>query len=169
MVEKESFRVQNGSVSYTRLQLIALLALRFVIGWHIFYEGISKALIPQWTSTEFLKNSQWILSGFFEWILENPSVLSVVDFLNIWGLMAIGAGIMLGLFFRVASISGCVLVLMYYLATPPLIGMEYTLPMEGSNLIINKTLIEAVALLVLAVFPTSRSFGLDYFLRKQIS
>jgi thiosulfate dehydrogenase (quinone) large subunit len=46
---------------------------------------------------------------------------------------------------------------------PPLIGIEYTLPVEGNNLIVNKTLIEAVALCVLALFPTSKIFGLDAF------
>ena len=159
--QKEENRTLTG------LQLTVLLALRFAIGWHILYEGIAKALIPQWTSADFLKNSQWILTGFFKWILENPTVLSVVDFLNVWGLIAIGAGIVLGLFYKVATWSGFVLVLLYFLATPPLVGLEYTLPMEGSNLIINKTLIEAIALLVLAAFPTAKTFGLDYYLQKR--
>ena len=52
----------------------------------------------------------------------------------------------------------------YYLNSPPLIGLEYSLPAEGNCLIFNKTLIEAVALLLLVVFPTGSVFGLDRFI-----
>lgn len=152
--------------TYSPLQLIILLILRFLIGWHVLYEGISKAMIPGWTSAEYLKNSQWILSDFFNWIVSNPTLLSIVDILNVWGLIAIGAGILLGCFFKLAAISGFLLLMLYYLATPPLIGLAYQVPVEGSNLIVNKTLIEAVALLLLALFSTSRTYGLDYFLHQ---
>jgi thiosulfate dehydrogenase (quinone) large subunit len=152
--------------NFTALQLTLLLILRFLIGWHVMYEGIAKVLNPGWTSAEYLKNSQWILSDFFNWIVANPTLLTIVDWLNVWGLIAIGAGILLGLFFKLAAVSGFVLLLLYYFATPPMIGLEYQLPIEGSSLIINKTMIEAVALLLLAVFSTSRTYGLDYFRRQ---
>lgn len=160
------FYMSTKTNSYSALQLTLLLILRFLIGWHVMYEGIAKALNPGWTAAEYLKNSQWILSDFFNWIAVNPTLLSIVDFLNVWGLIAIGAGILLGLFFKLASVSGFVLLLLYYFATPPMIGLEYLIPVEGSNLIVNKTLIEAVALLLLAVFPTSRIYGLDHFVHQ---
>jgi thiosulfate dehydrogenase [quinone] large subunit len=40
------------------------------------------------------------------------------------------------------------------------------MPAEGNYLIVSKTLIEAVALLVLAIFPTGSSFGLDIFITR---
>jgi thiosulfate dehydrogenase [quinone] large subunit len=49
-----------------------------------------------------------------------------------------------------------------------MIGLSYIVPVEGSNLIVNKTLIEAVALLLLTVFPTNRTYGLDYFLYRYL-
>jgi thiosulfate dehydrogenase [quinone] large subunit len=49
---------------------------------------------------------------------------------------------------------------------PPLVGLEYSKPPEGSYLIIDKNLIEACALFVLAMFPTSHITGLDKFLQK---
>lgn len=67
---------------FTNLQLTSLVILRFLIGWHLLYEGISKLLNPNWSSIGFLKESQWILSGFSKWIISNGSVLSAVDFLN---------------------------------------------------------------------------------------
>ena len=146
---------------YTSAERYVLIALRLFIGWHILYEGFAKLLIPNWSSVSFLKESQWILKGFSGWIISNPGVLNAVDFLNTWGLIAIGLGLMLGLFTRASAIAGAILLLVYYLNNPPLIGLEYSVPAEGSYLIVSKTLIEAVALVVLAVFPTGYFAGLD--------
>lgn len=151
----------NRDNKYSSPQLLALVLLRFLIGWHILYEGFAKLLNPNWSAAGFLKESQWILSGFSKWIVSNPAVMSGVDFLNTWGLIAIGLGLILGLFFRVAAISGALLLLVYYLNCPPLVGIEYSLPVDGNNLIVDKTLIEAAALVVLALFPTGKIFGLD--------
>jgi thiosulfate dehydrogenase [quinone] large subunit len=149
---------------FTNLQLTALVFLRLFIGWHLLFEGISKLLEPQWSSAAFLQESQWIMSGFAGWVTSNSGVLAIVDFLNIWGLIAVGTGLILGLFSRIAAGSGAILLLLYYLNTPPLTGLEYALPSEGNYLIINKTLIEAVTLFVLVIFPTSHIAGLDLFL-----
>ncbi len=157
----------KDSKSFTSLQLIILVVLRFLIGWHILYEGISKLITPNWSSLSFLSESKWILSGFSNWIISNDSILHFVDFLNTWGLIAIGIGLILGLFTRLASIAGAILLFIYYLNNPPLIGLEYSVPMEGSYLIVSKTLIEAVALVVLTVFPTGKIIGLDMFLSRK--
>lgn len=155
------------SNGYSKWQNAALILLRFLVGWHILYEGLAKLLNPLWSSMAFLQDSKGVLEGFAKWIIANPGVLNAVDFLNTWGLIAIGLGLLLGLFSTMAAASGCILVLIYYLNAPSLIGVEYTLPVDGNNLLINKTLIEAAALFVLALFPTSRIFGLDAFLQKR--
>lgn len=149
------------STFYTPMQIFVLVALRLLIGWHILYEGFSKLLIPNWSSLGFLKESKWILSGFSNWIISHPGLLNAVDILNTWGLIAIGTGLILGLFTRAAAISGAILLFVYYLNNPPLIGLEYSVPTEGSYLIISKTLIEAMALVALAVFPSGAFAGLD--------
>ena len=147
--------------TYQPIQLITLLLLRFLIGWHLLYEGVSKVLTPNWTSAGFLKESQWIMSGLSKWIISTPEVLKVVDILNTWGLIAIGLGLILGLFTRAAAISGTILLLVYFMNNAPIIGIEYSIPTEGNNLVVSKTLIEAVALFALAVFPTGAILGLD--------
>jgi thiosulfate dehydrogenase [quinone] large subunit len=152
--------------TFSTIQLTTLVLLRFLIGWHIFYEGLSKLLNPLWSSSGFLRESKWILSGFADWIITNSNVLDVVDFLNTWGLIAIGLGLILGLFARTAAVAGALLLLMYFLNSPPLIGIEYSLPAEGNYLIVNKTLIEAVALFALAIFPTSTMVGFDFYVEK---
>ena len=152
--------------NYTRLQLTFLLLLRFAAGWHLLYEGFAKLLNPAWSSAGFLRESQWILSGFARWVVSSPAILNAADFLNTWGLIAIGLGLVMGMFFRVAAISGAVLLLVYYLNCPPLVGLEYSVPTDGNNLVVDKTLIEAIALMVLALFPTSKVFGLDALVQR---
>lgn len=152
------------------LQTITLVALRILIGWQILFEGLSKLLTPGWSSYGFLKESQWIFSGVARWIVSNKEVMNCVDALNIWGLIAIGLGLVLGLFNRYAAISGAILLFVYFLFNPPLIGLEYSVPSEGSYLIVNKTLIESVALVVIAAFHKYDDYGLEslfkYFIKK---
>jgi len=155
----------NLKNDYTPLQTSILVILRLLIGWHLLYEGFSKLLIPNWSSFGFLQESKWILKGFAQWILVHDNVLTVVNFLNTWGLIAIGLGLILGIFTQLAAIVGASLLFVYYLNNPPLVGLEYTVPSEGSYLIVSKTLIEAFALVVLAVFPTGTKFGLDAFIK----
>ncbi len=157
--------MKDSSMS-RHMQSVGLTVLRLLIGWHILYEGIAKLLNPGWSSAGFLKESKWIFSGVFNWIVSHPDVLKVVDFLNTWGLILIGTGLILGLFFKAASVSGILLLLLYYFAVPPLVGLEYSVPAEGSYLVVNKTLIEAAALLVLSVFPSCGP-GLDSLIFKK--
>lgn len=148
------------------LQSVVLIALRFLIGWHLFYEGFAKLADQGWSSIGFLKESKWILEGFSQWIISNPDILKIVDLMNTWGLIAIGLGLILGVFTKTAAISGSLLLFIYYLCNPPLTGLEYSVPMEGNYLVVSKTLIESVALLVIALFPTSQVFGVDAFISR---
>ena len=66
-----------------------------------------------------------------------------------------------GAFTRVFTIAAIALLFLYYIAAPPFVGYVYSIPMEGSYLIVNKVLIELAAVFVLLAFPTSMSFGLD--------
>jgi thiosulfate dehydrogenase [quinone] large subunit len=150
---------------YSRTQLTALVVLRFAIGWHFFYEGVAKAVNPYWTAAGYLEASQGFLSGFFGDMAANPGVLAFVDFLNVWGLILIGLGLMLGVLTRTAAGFGVVMLLFYYLATPPWPGFVYAIPSEGAYMIINKTLIEMCALFVTLLFSTGHIIGLDRLLR----
>jgi thiosulfate dehydrogenase [quinone] large subunit len=150
----------------SKWQTTFLVTLRFLIGWHLLYEGIFKLLHPEWSSIGFLANSQWIFSGVAEWIVSHAGVLNTVDAMNTWGLIAIGLGLILGLFTRLASFAGAFLLLLYYVFNPPFIGLEPGGPLEGNYLLVNKTLIEAITLCYMAVSPLSRRFGLDSLRKK---
>lgn len=83
------------------------------------------------------------------------------DFSVRWGLTLCGAGLILGLFARLAATGGALLLLMFYLAAPPFPGMPETPKTEIYEIVVNKVLIEILALAVLATLPTGRWAGLD--------
>lgn len=153
-------------INLTTVQITGLVALRISIGWHFLYEGLVKITDPAWNSAGFLKNADWIFAGFFQSLASNPSVLQVVDILNIGGLLAIGIALIAGLLTKPAAYAGFILLLFYYFANPPMPGIEQSVMAEGNYLIINKTLIEAIALFALATLPTGVFIGLDRFFVK---
>ena len=120
-------------------QQTLLVALRFLIGWHILYEGFYKLIHPEWSALAFLAESQGIFSGIADWIISNPGLLNTVDVLNTWGLILIGLGLILGLFTGLASMAGAFLLLLCYFFNPPFIGMDPGGPVEGNYLLVNKT------------------------------
>ncbi len=155
--------------NYSSGQVIMLVVLRVSIGWHFLYEGLVKLLNPNWSSIGFLVDSKGLFENLFKAMAANLKVVPIIDFLNLWGLVLIGLGLIVGLFSRIALISGIVLLALYYISHPAIIGAEYMIPSEGSYLFINKTLIELFAMSVLLVFPTSRLIGLDRLLFRKPS
>jgi uncharacterized membrane protein YphA (DoxX/SURF4 family) len=143
---------------------VGLVLLRLVVGWHFLYEGLVKLFDPGWTAKGYLLSSEWLLADVFHWMAETPNVLAVVEQLNIWGLILIGAALMLGVFTRSACILGALLLGLYYVANPPLPGFSAA-GAEGSYLIVNKVLVEMAALLVIAMSPSSNFAGMGRYLR----
>ena len=154
----------DSSIVKNKCQLYGLVTLRVLIGWHFLYEGVSKIINPYWSSVAYLLDSKGPFSGLAETIVSNPTLLSISDYVNMWGLTLVGASLLLGLFSRYTVLIGMGLVILYYLFAPPLLGLEYSRPGEGSYIIVNKNLIEACALWVIHSFPTSHVIGLDRLL-----
>jgi len=73
---------------------------------------------------------------------------------------------MLGLFTRIAAVSGMLLLVLYYTANPPFVGLDFGVPAEGNYLVVDKNLVEFFALGILAFFPGS--LGLDSIRRRKI-
>jgi uncharacterized membrane protein YphA (DoxX/SURF4 family) len=145
----------------TKAPVWLLSALRILIGWHFLYEGIVKLASPSWSAGPYLLESTWIFSGIFKAVASNHTILSIVDFLNIWGLIFIGAGLLVGLFTRLASWSGATLLLLYYIARPPFVGIMDGNAMEGNYLWVNKNLIEMFVLILIARIPSVWMYGTD--------
>jgi thiosulfate dehydrogenase [quinone] large subunit len=149
----------NGN--FTRLQTVVFVALRVVIGWHFLYEGVAKLTKPGWSAAGFLLQSRGPFADVFHWMAANPERLAVVNQLNMWGITAIGLGLVLGCFTRLASAAGILLILLFYLCNPPFPGYFYSIPMEGSYVVVNKNLVELVGLAVVFVTGSGRAAGLD--------
>lgn len=157
----------NCTKTYTGLQTTFLLALRMSIGWHFLYEGIVKVINPKWTSLAYLSDSQGWFATAFRAIAADQTLLDTVNFINEWGLILVGVGLIAGCFTRLAIAGAISMLSLYYLSHPPFVGSEYILPREGSYLWIDKNLVEIAALAVLYVFPTWKIFGLDKYLCKK--
>jgi thiosulfate dehydrogenase [quinone] large subunit len=108
-----------------------------------------------------------ILKPFFVWMAD-ASVISLIDTLNIVGLIAIGASLLVGLKVRWGCIGGILLLLLYYLAHPPFPSLPQG-PSEGSYWIVNKNLIEMAALYVVYFFPTTAFSVETLFTRSKVS
>ena len=156
---------RRTGVGLSKPLTMVLLGLRLVVGWHFLYEGLAKLLTPTWTAAPYLILSRGLFSSFFHWLGSSPGLVRAVDALNIWGLILIGLALLLGCFARVASASGIVLLALYYLAQPPLIQTDYRIPLEGHYLLINKNVVELLALVVFLVLPPYTLWGLDRLVR----
>lgn len=83
-----------------------------------------------------------------------------INFQTIAGLTVLGFLLIGGLFTRTAAVLAAGMLFMFYLAMPPLPGLPPAPGPEHSYLV-NKNLIEVLALLAIASFPTGQWFGLD--------
>ena len=145
---------------YSNGQVLSIVILRILTGWHLLYEGMIKVFDPGWTAAPFLNNAQGPFAVFFKKIASSPPLLDVVNQLNQWGLVLVGLSLLLGLLSRWASIGGMLLLFFYYMAAPPFIGVEQGM-VEGNYMIVNKNLIELFVFVVLFMFPTDRIIGLE--------
>lgn len=102
-------------------QKISLFLLRIGMGILFFLAGWVKIVDPKWTATGYIAGSK-ILAGFYTWLLQ-PDILPTINFINKWGLLLIGIAFLLGIFVRISSFFGFVLMILYYLPIyPPLHG-----------------------------------------------
>lgn len=134
---------------------VPLALLRIVIGWHFLYEGVTKLLYPGWTSAGYLKSSSGPLAPVFQWLGSQEALIAIVDPVNIWALIAAGLGLMLGVWVRASAAAGMALLALYYAAYPPLFAPAGAGPSEGTYLLVNKNLVELIALSVVFAYPAS--------------
>ncbi len=156
----------NQSSGATRVQKFLLVLLRFSIGWHLFYQGLGKLRAVEWTARGYLGAATGPFAPLFQSIADGPRLMALADFSTVWGLMVLGILLMVGLFTRVSALGGIALLMLFYLAAPPLAAEGFTvMSSEGAELYVNKTLLEALALLLVLSFPTGQMVGLDILIR----
>jgi thiosulfate dehydrogenase [quinone] large subunit len=151
--------MEDGKLS--RGPMIAITVLRVVVGWHFLYEGIAKLSSPSWSAAGYLKQARGPFADLFKGLASQPNLLDNANLITMWGLTIVGVLLMLGLFSRLACLAGIGFIVLFYLANPPFVGYFYSLPTEGSYLIVNKNLVELCALIVVFLTGSGRFAGLD--------
>jgi thiosulfate dehydrogenase (quinone) large subunit len=159
-----------------RIQPFALVALRTLIGWHFLYEGYYKLLVPGWSqagaplagfsAAGYLKAATGPFAGAFHAMAQSGAI-GWIDVLVPIALIVAGLSLMLGLFTQFGCWLALGLLTLFYLAAVPTHGT----PMpnaEGTYLLVNKTLVEWGAVLVVTTFRTGRIAGLDLLLRRRM-
>jgi thiosulfate dehydrogenase [quinone] large subunit len=137
----------------TRWQKITLFTLRVSMGWLMFYAGITKVLDPKWSAEGYLRSAK-TFAGFYQW-LASPGILPVINFINEWALTLLGISLILGVFVRLSSILGAILMLLYYF---PVLTFPYIKPF---SFIVDDHIIYALVLLYFAAIRAGRIWGLE--------
>jgi len=151
--------MEDGKLA--RGPMIAITVLRVLIGWHFLYEGIAKLSSPSWSAAGYLKQARGPFADLFKSLAAKPDLLANADLITMWGLTPVGLLLILGLFTRLASLGAIGFIVLFYLCNPPFVGYFYSIPTEGSYLIVNKNLVELGALVVVLVTGSGRFAGLD--------
>lgn len=137
----------------TQFQKISLFLLRIATGWMMFYAGITKVIDSTWSAEGYLKGAKTFV-GFYQW-LASPGMLPLVNFVNEWGLTLLGISLILGVFVRLSSVLGAVLMLLYYL---PILDFPYPNP---HSYLVDEHIIYIFVLLLFASIRAGRVWGLE--------
>ena len=153
----------------------ALIALRTVVGWHFLYEGYYKLALPawsadgaplaRWTSAGYVRAGSGPLARLLQRLIDAGWGGWIDNTVKI-GLLVVGLSLMLGLFTRIGCSGALLFLTMFYLVAVPLAGTQQP-GSEGAYLIVNKTLMEGVAVCVLLAFRTGEIAGLDIWLKRR--
>ncbi len=146
---------------FARGPMIAVTVLRVVVGWHFLYEGIAKLTSSTWSSAGYLRQARGPFAVLFKWLANQPNLLDNANLITMYGLTIVGVLLILGLFTRLASLGAIGFLVLFYAANPPFVGYFYSLPSEGSYLIVNKNVVELFALVVILMTGSGRFAGLD--------
>jgi thiosulfate dehydrogenase [quinone] large subunit len=138
---------------------ISIFLLRIALGWMFFYAGITKVLDPQWSAKGYLMGAK-TFTWFYN-LLASPSLLPFVDFLNKWGLTLIGLSLILGVFSKLSSLLGAILMLLYYF---PILQFPYPNP---HSFIVDEHIIYLLSLVLLYFLDADKHYGLHKFIFKK--
>lgn len=136
-----------------------LVALRWAIGWHFLYEGCWKLLQSDgWSCVSYLSVSQGPLAPVFVWMSKQAWLVAIGDWSVMLGLVAIGLGLITGVFARLAAVFGIALMAMFYCCQPPEPFATAFSGADGRFFLVERNAIEAAALLLIALTPCWRGF-----------
>lgn len=146
-------------MNVSRTSVVALQFVRWLIGWHFLYEGVWKLLQARgWSCLSYLDNAQGPLAALFKWMASQGWLVAIGDYAVMWGLVLIGLSLVTGVLSRLAAPFGILLMAMFYAAQPPEPFATAFSGADGRFFFIERNVIEALGLLLVAVFPCWRGF-----------
>ena len=120
---------------------IYIFLLRVSLGVLFFYAGITKILDPNWSAAGYLKGAK-TLPEFYQFLMQ-PEILPIINFINEWGLTVLGVSLLLGIFVRLSTKLGALLMVLYYI---PILKFPYA----GTNsFLVDQHIIYIISLLLL--------------------
>lgn len=148
--------------------------IRIAMGWVFLFAGLDKflnldggapfsaagflkfATAGSWPGVE-LAQGQSInpTHGFWVSLAGNPGLVSVINVLVVFGEIAIGTALILGLFTRFASVMGTAMLLLFYFA-----AWDFALG------IVNEQLMYAIVTASLGLIGAGKVFGIDAVIEK---
>jgi len=145
-VEKQNLRALKAEVGRMRSELMADLTQPFKDALQsVLTEDQKKDSVPETSDSAM---ADWTRLQWIDWITR-------------WGLVIVGAGLLLGCFTRTACVGGAIFLLLLYLSVPPFPWLPEPTRVEGHYYYVNKNLIEMLALMVVATTRSGRWLGLD--------
>ena len=157
-----------------RLEAVAIVLLRTLIGWHFLYEGYYKLVspawtragvpVPAWSASGYLKAATGPLAGMFHAVGQSSMAGWVDHFVPI-GLLLVGLSLMLGLFTQLGLWGAFTFLTLFYVSAIPTEGIPRPWN-EGAYLIVSKNLIEWAAVVLLLTCRTGQIAGLDLLRRR---
>ena len=130
-----------------------IFLLRVSLGVMFFYAGITKVINPDWSAAGYLKGAK-TFSEFYNFLLQ-PDMLPIINFINEWGLTLLGASLLLGVFVRLSSKLGALLMLLYYI---PILKFPYV----GTNsFLVDQHIIYIFSLFLIGELRAGRYWGLE--------
>lgn len=134
-------------------QGIYTFLLRICLGILFFYAGITKLMNPNWSAAGYLEGAK-TFPEFYQF-LASPNIIPIINFINEWGLTLLGISLLVGIFVRLSSWLGALLMFLYYL---PILKF----PFVGTHsFLVDEHIIYIFSLLLVGSLKAGRFWGLE--------
>ena len=134
---------------------VMIFLLRVAMGWLMLYAGVIKITDPKWSAKGYLLSAK-TFSGFYQW-LASDSILPVANFFNEWGPVLIGVSLIVGLWVKISSLSGALLMILYYF---PILVFPYA---GEHSYIVDEHIIYILVFILFFALNAGRHWGLDSY------
>lgn len=135
----------------------AMLVMRVLIGWHLFFAGITKVIDPGWSASGYLLNAVPEgnpFAGLWPYLANNW--LWLLDPLNQWGLTLVGLALIFGVAVRWSAFWGSIMMWFYWASSLPL----------AHSVFVDDHIIYIALLFALGAFGAGRYYGLDKYIER---